>query len=210
MGSDRTLHRETLDRYARLESPIHRLPAGVKLGTASGVVVGTLLLPRYAWWWYGIEAALLLSLVALSRLPWRFFLGKLLRAEPVLMAVALLSLWQPDGHRVFLALVCRSTLCVTSMMLGLATTPFADVLHVLQRLRVPRMLVTTLALTFRYHYLLQEEASRMRRARQARTFQARRRVAWQGLSTVVAQLFLRAMARAERLHAAMLSRGWRP
>ena len=204
------MSRETLDRYARLESPIHRLPAGAKLGAAFGLVLATLLLPRYAWWTYGVEALLLVALVRFSRIPAWFFLRKLLWAEPVLMGVALLGLWQPDGGRVFAALVLRSTLCVTSMMLGLATTPFSDVLRFLQRVHVPRMLLTTLALTFRYHYLLLDEAARMRRARQSRTFQARRGVEWQTLSTVVAQLFLRALERADRLHAAMLSRGWRP
>ncbi len=202
--------RETLDRYARLQSPIHRLPAGVKLLAAFTLVIATLLVPRYAWWVYAVEAVVLAGLVALSGIPVRFFLGKLLWAEPVLMGVALLALWQPDGGRAFAALVSRSTLCVTWMMLGLATTPFSDVLRVLRRIRVPSMLLTTLALTFRYHFLLLDEAARMRRARQSRTFQPRRSVAWQTLSTVVAQLFLRAMARADRLHAAMLARGWRP
>ncbi len=202
--------RETLDRFARMDSPVHRLPAGVKFGVAFGFVVLTLLVPRHAWWVYAVESLLLVAVAVVSRIPPWFLLRRILWLEPVLMGVALLALWQPGGPGLFAALVARSTLCLAGMMLAAATTPFSDTLRLLERLHVPRMLMTTLALTFRYQYLLLDESDRMRRARRSRTFHARRGVEWRMLSTVVAHLFLRSIDRAARIHAAMCARGWRP
>jgi cobalt/nickel transport system permease protein len=60
----------------------------------------------------------------------------------------------------------------------------------------------------RYLFVLAEESARMRRARQSRTFTPRRRLHWQTLSSIIAQLFLRATDRADRIYDAMRSRGW--
>ena len=89
------------------------------------------------------------------------------------------------------------------------TTPFADLLQVLRRAHVPALLVTTLALMYRYLFVLVDEARRMKRARMSRTFTAQRSVQWRTLATVVGQLFVRTTERAERIYAAMCARGWR-
>lgn len=203
------VHREMLDRYARMESPVHRRPAWLKLSAGVGLVAVALAVPRYAWWVYGLEAAVLVVVVVVSRIPPWFLVRKVLWMEPVLVGVALMALWQPDGWRGFVALLVRSTVCLLSMVTVAATTPFGEVLRVLERLRVPPLLLTTLALAFRYQFVLLEESERMRRARASRTFVSRKRFEWEALSTVVAHLFLRATDRAARIHAAMVARGWK-
>jgi cobalt/nickel transport system permease protein len=89
------------------------------------------------------------------------------------------------------------------------TTPFSEVLRVLRRVRIPALLITTIALMHRYLFVLAEEAERMRRARASRTFTARRRWQWPLLASVAGQLFVRASERAERIYAAMCARGLR-
>ncbi|MEI8197996.1 MAG: energy-coupling factor transporter transmembrane component T, partial [Phycisphaerae bacterium] len=93
----------------------------------------------------------------------------------------------------------------------------ADLVEARRRLRVPALLVTTLALMYRYLFVLVDESQRMRRARQSRTFAASGSGAtravggwrsWRTLATVVSQLFVRASERAERIYAAMCARGW--
>jgi cobalt/nickel transport system permease protein len=95
-----------------------------------------------------------------------------------------------------------------AMLLFTAATPFAEILRLFQRMKMPGLLVTTLALMHRYLYVLADEAGRMRRARQSRTFAARRHLRWHTLSTIIAQLFLRASDRADRIYDAMRARGW--
>jgi cobalt/nickel transport system permease protein len=75
--------------------------------------------------------------------------------------------------------------------------------------RVPGLLITTIALMHRYLFVLADEAERMRRARASRTFARRRRFHWHTLASVAGQLFIRASERAERIYDAMCARGWK-
>jgi cobalt/nickel transport system permease protein len=89
------------------------------------------------------------------------------------------------------------------------TTPFSRILRVLKSMRVPALLITTIALMHRYLFVLMDESERMRRARASRTFARTRRFHWHTLATVVGQLFIRASERAERIYDAMCARGWK-
>jgi cobalt/nickel transport system permease protein len=100
-------------------------------------------------------------------------------------------------------------LCLFTVILVSNTTPFNEVLRVLRRVRVPGLLVTTVALMHRYLFVLVDESERMRRARASRTFARGRRFRWQTLATVIGQLFIRASERAERIYDAMCARGWK-
>ncbi|MCY2925583.1 MAG: cobalt ECF transporter T component CbiQ [Planctomycetota bacterium] len=198
-----------LDRHSRLDSPVHRLPAAVKLTAAVAFVGVTVGLPRaYAVWLVGIAAALLL-IAAISRVPWGFLVRRMLLLEPLVIGVAILSLFQPGGWRVFLVLVAKTSLCLFTMILMANTTPFSSILRVLKVLRVPSLLVTTLALMYRYLFVLADEAQRMKRARLSRTFTTTRTRSWGTIATVISQLFIRASERAERIYSAMCARGWR-
>lgn len=199
------MRHDFLDRYSRLDSPIHRLPAAVKLTGALVLLVATIstraaLVP---------VAVVLIVVATMSRVPTGFLLKRLLLLEPLALGVALLALFQPDGGRIFALLVTRSTLCLLTMILLSNTTPFSEVLRVLRRLRVPALLITTLALMYRYLFVLLDEADRMKRARTSRSFARQRRFGWKTMATVAGQLFIRSTERAERIYEAMSARGWR-
>jgi cobalt/nickel transport system permease protein len=202
------MRHDFLDRYSRLNSPIHRLPAAVKLISALALVVVILLLPPSWPMLLGGLAVFLLAVAGLSRIPWRFLLRRVLLLEPFVLGVALLSLFQPDGWRLFLFLVAKCTLCLLAMLLLANTTPFSDLLRVFKAARVPSLLVTTLALMYRYLFVLVDEAQRMKRARLSRTFSIGRTRSWRTLATGLSQLFIRTSERAERIYAAMCARGW--
>jgi cobalt/nickel transport system permease protein len=198
-----------LSPYHHGESPVHRLSAGAKLAGVVVLVVGVVVLPRAAWPAYAACAAALAGVAALSRIPPRVLARRLLLLEPFVLGVAALSLLQHGGGTIFLTMLAKSTLCLAAMVVLSATTRFSDLLGVLWRLRVPAMLVTSLALMSRYLTLLLDEAVRMTRARRSRTFAAGRSHAWRASATVAAQLFVRSSERAERIYAAMCARGWR-
>jgi cobalt/nickel transport system permease protein len=198
-----------LSPYQHRASPIHRLPAAVKLVVAMGFIVTVVLLPRSAWYAYAAAGAALLLIAALSRLSTRQLAMRMLAVEPFAMGVAILSLVQTNGLHIFAAMLVRSTLCLFCLVLLAGTTRFTDILRVLWRIRFPSLLVTTLALMHRYIFLLADEMSRMLRARRSRTFSASRFSAWGSLATVIAHLFVRSLERAERIYAAMCARGWK-
>jgi cobalt/nickel transport system permease protein len=197
-----------LDRYSRMDSPVHRLPSWIKLLVGLILVVLTVGLPFHWAWIAGVTWALVIT-AALSLVPPEFLLRRMLLVEPLVIGVAAVALFQPNGLEIFLALVARSTVCVALMVLVSSTTPFAEILDVLRRLRVPALFVTTMALMYRYLFVLVDETERMQRARKCRTLAANRRLSWGSLGTLVGQLFVRSTERAERIYAAMCARGWK-
>ena len=203
------MHFHLLDTYGHLDGPIHRLPAPIKLLAALAIIM-TAVATSVA---HPIRLAALAMVVvvtaAVSRLPWSFLFKRLILLEPLVLGVAVLALFQPHGTTIFVFLLFRSTLCLFTMILLANTTPFHEILAVLKRLHIPALIVTTLALMHRYLTVMLEESLRMRRARKARTFTESRGIQWRNLATVASQLFLRCSQRADRIYAAMCSRGWR-
>jgi cobalt/nickel transport system permease protein len=198
-----------LDKWSRLDSPVHRAPAAAKLALALAIVLATVLVPSRQPWFFAAVALALLATALLSRVPARFLVGRLLLLEPFVAGVAVLSLLQPNGLAVASTVVLRSTLCLATMILLTSTTRFADLLVVLRRARLPALLLTTIALMYRYLFVLVEEAERMQRARTSRTLRTRRAQQWRSTAALAGQLFLRSTERAERIYAAMCARGWR-
>jgi cobalt/nickel transport system permease protein len=203
------MRHDFLDHYSRLDSPIHRLRADTKLAIALAIVLTTALLPGLFTLYFVTVAVLLVIVAAMSRVPARFLATRLLLLEPLVLGVAVLALLQPGGLRVFTTILVKSTLCLFTMILLSNTTPFAELLAVLRRVRFPALLITTLALMYRYLFVLADEAERMQRARASRTFTKRRFAVWKTLGTVIGQLFVRSTERAERIYAAMCARGWK-
>ena len=203
------MHVHHLDTYSHLDGPMQRLPAAVKLAWAMGVIIAALLTPRSHPMILAGLAGFVLLAAWISRVPLWFLFKRLLILEPVVIGVALLSLFQPHGLNVFAFIMARSTLCLFTMILLANTTPFQEILTILKRLRIPALIVTTLALMHRYLGVLIEESLRLRRARASRTFASTRQSAWRSLAGVAGQLFIRCGRRAECIYAAMCSRGWR-
>lgn len=203
------MHLIPQDLYLGRHSPLHQASATMKLCSALILVAATALAPRTQWLFFAGIGALLVTLIILGRLPLKRMLLRLLFLEPFVLSVALLSLVQQHGLTVFLGLLTRSTLCVLTMLILVSSTPFSDTLRALRALHVPGLVVTILALTYRYLFMLLGESERMRRARLSRTFSGGRVRQWQAFSTIIAELFVRTSLRAERVYAAMCARGWK-
>ncbi len=208
------MHAGLLESYQPRRSPVHRLSAAVKLVAALALVLALVSLPRgfstpwFTWVCAGVATGLA-TVAMMSRLPTAFLLRRLLWLEPFVFGVAALSLWQPHGWEIFWHAVARSTLCLVVLVLLAATTPFSEIVRVLREWRVPALLLTTLTLMDRYLFVLVEETGRMQRARTSRTFVPVSKLAtWFALAGTLGQLFVRTVARAERIYAAMCARGW--
>src|SRR5204862_5694470 len=88
---------------------------------------------------------------------------------------------------------------LSAVLLG-ATTSFPDVLHGLERLRAPKLLVLIAAFMYRYLFVIVEEVQRMRAALAARGYAPRHALQAQAIGRVATALFLRSYERAERVH----------
>jgi len=197
-----------LDRYSRLVSPVHGLSIACKLSSTITLLILIVVLPVA---WHGIFVAIFLvlgSVAVMSRIPWLFLLKRMALLEVFVLMVSLLSLLQPNGILVFSRLVLKSSLCLFTIVLFSNTTPFSKLLEALRKWRVPALLVTLLALMYRYLFVLIDEMERMQRARTSRTFVRKKALLWRSLATIMSQLFIRSTGRAEKIFAAMCSRGW--
>jgi cobalt/nickel transport system permease protein len=188
---------------------LDRVSPRLRLLAALTIILFTALLPRRVHPLYFIPAAVLLLLWLFCRMPLGYALRRLLVVEVFILGIALLSLISPSATPIFLSSLIKSNLCVLFMLLLTWTTPFQDLLQELSRLRFPPVLLTTVALMYRYLPVLAEESRRMSRARASRTFLRRRFGAWQNLALIIGQLFIRSAERAERIYLAMCARGWK-
>jgi len=195
--------------HSAVESPIHRLPAWIKLGAGLGIIVGSVIAPLHWRGWFISTGVLLGVATLLSRIPLLFLLKRLALLSPFVLGVAVVNTLQPGARVDGATLALRSFLCLWTVILVSNTTPFSHILRVLRAVRVPILLISTLALMHRYLFVLADEAGRMQRARASRTFTNTRTMRWHVLSTVASQLFVRASKRAERIYDAMCARGWK-
>jgi cobalt/nickel transport system permease protein len=194
--------------YAEGNSPVHRLPAGAKLAATLLFAIGVASIPVVDTGYLALPLGAVVAAAIASRVPLSVFLARIALAQPFVLGVAILALFQHRGLAAFASVVAKSTACVAATQVLAHTTRFHDLLGALRRARVPAVLVVTLALLQRYLAVVIDESRRMRRARAARTWQTSRWNTWTALSSVIAGSFVRSLARAERISVAMRARGW--
>jgi cobalt/nickel transport system permease protein len=193
----------------RSVSFLHGVGSGTKLLTAMALVSFTALLPRHIASIYLVPFAIVVLLWAVCGMPIRFALKRILIAELFIIGLGVLWFINPAAGPVFLSAFVKSNLCVVTLVLLTWTTPFHELLQQLRRWSFPAIMLTTLALMYRYIPVLGEEARRMSRARASRTFKRRRLASWNNLAQIIGQLFVRTADRAERIYLAMCARGWK-
>jgi cobalt/nickel transport system permease protein len=204
-------------------SPIHALDPRAKLVGLLGVTVVAVSAPLGAWPVWVACAVALAAVAALARVPaaeiWR-------RARVVLPLVLLVAAFVPfvrsggttydlgplrvseAGLAVLAAVAAKAAIGTVSAVLLNATTPFPAVLHALEALRAPRLLVLIAAFTYRYLFVVIAEVLRLRAALAARAYHPRNALQSAAVGRAASSLFLRTHARAERVHLAMLARGF--
>jgi cobalt/nickel transport system permease protein len=202
-------------------SRIHRAPAHVKIATLVVFMLTVVATPRE---WYPVFAgyfALVLGVIALSQVPFGY-IAKRMVVEVPFVFFALLMPFVATGPRVDVlglsvseagvlaawGLLAKGTLGVMASLTLAATTEPRDVLVGLERLRVPSQLVQIVGFMVRYLDVVTDEMRRMRIARESRGFRGRGLRAWPVYARTAGALFVRSYERGERVHLAMLSRGY--
>ncbi|GAA6526053.1 cobalt ECF transporter T component CbiQ [Intrasporangium sp. DVR] len=202
-------------------SPVHRLPAHAKIVALVGYVLAVVSTPRGVFWPYAAHLLALAGAVLLSRVPWRHLARRLVIEVPfVVFAVVLplvaagprtvvgpVEVSQP-GLEAAAALLAKGTLGVLASLLLAATTEARDIVAGFEKLRLPQPLVQIMSFMLRYTEVVAADLGRMRIARESRGFRARSVRQWPALGATMGTLFIRSYERGERVHLAMLSRGY--
>ncbi|MCY7394569.1 MAG: cobalt ECF transporter T component CbiQ [Nocardioides sp.] len=202
-------------------SPVHRAPAHLKILGLLGFMLLVVATPRGWWPAYAAFLAVIGVVVALSHVPPTYLLKRMVVEVPfVLFAVLLpfvsrgpevevlgLGVSEP-GLQAGATLLAKGTIGVLASLTLAATTEPQSLLAGLERLRLPQQLVQIMAFMVRYLDVVTAEMHRMRIARESRGFTARNPRHWPVLARSLGALFIRSYERGERVHLAMLSRGY--
>jgi cobalt/nickel transport system permease protein len=202
-------------------SLIHRAQAHLKLLALVGFMLVVVATPRELYAVFAAYAVVLLAVVAASRVPPLYLLKRMVVEVPfVLFAVLVpfvatgprtdvlgVSLSEP-GLVAAAGLLMKGTLGVLASLTLAATTEAPDLLRGLQRLRLPETLVQIMGFMIRYLEVVTGEMGRMLTAMRSRGCDPRSPRHWPTLARSLGALFIRSYERGERVHLAMLSRGY--
>ena len=202
-------------------SPVHRAPAHLKVAALAGFMLVVVATPRGWYPVFGGYLALVLAVIAVSRVPFGY-IAKRMVIEVPFVVFALLMPFVGTGPRTDVlgvalseagllaawALLAKGTLGVMASLTLAATTEPRHLLAGLERLHVPRQLVQIMGFMVRYLDVTADEMRRMRIARESRGFSGGSLRSWPVVARSAGALFIRSYERGERVHLAMLSRGY--
>jgi cobalt/nickel transport system permease protein len=202
-------------------STIHRAPAHLKVLALVGFMLVVVATPREWYAVFGGYLVLLLGVIALSRVPYLYLAKRMVIEVPFLVFAVLmpfvatgpdvevlgLSLSEP-GLLAAWGLVAKGSLGVLASLTLAATTEPADVLEGLRRLRMPALIVQIMGFMIRYLDVVTADLGRMITAMRSRGVDPRSPRHWPALARTLGALFVRSYERGERVHLAMLSRGY--
>lgn len=201
-----------LDRRPLADSVLRRTDARWKLlfCVAAAMVIASEprgeLLP-FVWYW-----PLIFVLVFVGRVDVGSWARRCAAALPFLALAAVLpfavdapGLTSTDwAASIFL----RGTAAAALLALLVETTEFGELIVALQTFRLPGAWVTALALAFRYLFLLADEWRRTNEARACRAPALSGLALTRVMAGQLGLVFVRAWERGERVHGAMLARGF--
>ena len=202
-------------------SVVHRAPAHLKILTLVGFMLIVVATPREWYPVFGGYLLLLLGVIALSRVPFGYLAKRMVIEVPFLVFAALVpfvatgpqvevlgvSVSEP-GLVAAWGLAVKGTLGVLASLTLAATTEPSDVLAGLQRLRMPALIVQIMGFMVRYLDVVTADLGRMLVAMRSRGVDPRSPRHWPALARTLGSLFVRSYERGERVHLAMLSRGY--
>lgn len=209
-----------LDLLAMRGTAVHRLDPRAKVLTTLCFILSVVSFGRY-------EISALLpfllfpaALVALGDLPGGYILRKILIVVPfalvigifnplfdrqVIMQLGSLDIW--GGWVSCGSILLRALLTASAAIILVAVTGFPAICEALEKLGMPKVFAVQLLFLYRYIFVLTDEGVRTARARQLRTFGGRG-FGMRQFGSLVGHLLLRTWDRAERIHMAMLARGF--
>jgi cobalt/nickel transport system permease protein len=207
--------------YVHEHSPIHRLAPEAKIVATLGIVVCVAVTPREAIWAFGVYALIAAAIVAVSRVSPLFVLARLAAIVPFLVFALFIPfigtgettvVWgmelSVDGLWASWDLLAKATLGAVVTIVLTATTEVPDIMKGLGVLRVPPLFTAITIFMVRYLELITDELNRMRVAMTARGYDPRWLSQVRPIASSAGALFVRTYERGERVHDAMVARGF--
>lgn len=216
-----------VDEYSGLDSFVHRLDPRTKLLGSLALVLAVVLTSPGNWKLFAVYLCVITGLLLLSRLPLGYVLKRSLVVFPFVIMIAVfipffkhgqvaasydIGAWHIavtyDGLAVLVNTAVKSWLCMLCLIVLSSSTKFEKLLEGMYWLKVPHVLVQVISFMYRYMFVIADQAMRMQMGRDSRNFGSNRMNILRTMGSMVGTLFIRSYERAERIYAAMLSRGY--
>ncbi|UBF27556.1 cobalt ECF transporter T component CbiQ [Kovacikia minuta CCNUW1] len=212
-----------LDVDSKRQTPWHTLTPQTRVLCVLLLLLAIVLTPHGNWLTWAFYGLGILTILLVSQVTVPVLLKRLV-VESAFIGVVLIGtlfreggevLWQwgwfkitTTGLTVLGSVTLKAFLALVLLNILTLTTSVPALLQALAALRMPPLLVSILASMYRYIAVLVEEFNSMRRAAISRNLMSSNR--WQRLvvGNMIGALFIRTYERGERVHLAMLSRGY--
>lgn len=207
--------------YIHRHSPIHELPGHIKLIAFFTFIVIAVLTPIQQWRSFVGYFLIIFLALGISKLP-PLTLAKRATIEFPFIIFAILMPFTAGGESfdigpislsregsiAGLNLFTKATLGVFCSMILAGSTTAHSLLAGFVRIKTPSLFVQIATFMIRYLNVINDQMARMKVARESRGFQATGIRSWPIFTSTLGALFIRSYERGERVHLAMLARGY--
>ncbi len=212
---------EHIEELAKKDTTIHHLQPIVKLFFTVFFIIFTLTSTSYALFSYLFLIGLVILICFLAKIPVREMLKRTLIGLPfsfflglsnvILMPtpISFYNIPLTIGLLSMISIMLKTFLCLAIVFLFVATTPLEDIAGAFVMLHVPYFLVSIILVTYRYIYLLVEEAGKMHQAYILRHFK-KDALEMKHMGSFLGLLFVRSLHHAHLVDDAMSLRGYDP
>jgi cobalt/nickel transport system permease protein len=209
-----------LDALSSEQTVIHRIDARVKVLTTIYFIVVVISFGKYDP--AGLVPLIVypMAVMTIGNIPFPYIAKKLLIASPFVLSVALFNPLMDRSPAIdtgifvvsggllsFTSIMAKYVLTVSAALALIACTGVDAICSALARMGVPRAFTVQLLFLYRYIFVLGQEAVRISRARALRSFGSKG-LGMNTYASMIGHLLLRTMDRAQRIHLAMLCRGF--
>lgn len=212
---------EHIEELTKKDTTIHHLQPIVKLFFTVFFIIFTLTSTSYALFSYLFLICLVILICFLAKIPVREMLKRTLIGLPfsfflglsnvILMPtpISFYNIPLTIGLLSMISIMLKTFLCLAIVFLFVATTPLEDIAGAFVMMHVPYFLVSIILVTYRYIYLLVEEAGKMHQAYILRHFK-KDALEMKHMGSFLGLLFVRSLHHAHLVDYAMSLRGYDP
>jgi cobalt/nickel transport system permease protein len=219
------MHHAHIDKFAYFDSPVHGLDSRVKLIAVLLFTVFVLAVPRYSVSVLALYAVGPFVMLVVGRIPLRFAAKHILTVSPFVLVLALscplysrepmpvdfgpLHWTMSRGWVQFANIFGKFIVTMAALIALVCTTRFSDLLAGMEKMGMPRLLVSQLGFLYRYIFVLIDKAHHILRARSARKLRNlgfAREVKTAG--AMIGTLFILSLESSEHINIAMQARGF--
>ncbi|GBF80293.1 cobalt ECF transporter T component CbiQ [Aphanothece sacrum] len=205
------------------QTPWHILASQTRLLCTLISVFAIALTPNGKWLSWIIYGIGLLILILISRVSFRQLLSKVMIEFAFVGVVLLGTLFRREGEVILSwgiiqitttgvmilgSVTIKVILSLFALNILIITTSIPQIFQGLLILKIPPLLVAIMASMYRYIGVLIEEVTTMKRAAMSRNLMINRGTIRYVMGNGIGSLFIRTYDRGERIHQAMLARGY--